>query len=210
MKHQALDHPLFPVILAVPDRERQLRGKDQVKFLSRYARHALQLSADRSAVPFASPDKDTEGVPRPADGIYWSITHKPEYVGAVVARVPIGIDLENIRPCSDNLFKMVGTANEWQLGGDDRTTLFYRYWTAKETVLKATGVGFKGLSKCRVTSVVDDYHLAIEFQDKRWHIEHCYFDRHIVSVLALKGGIEWTLLDAKQQSLAAERVDRSL
>ena len=206
MTHQALDEALFPVILAVPEQERQLRGKDQVVFLSHYARHALQLAADRSAVRLGSLDKDADGVPLPVNGVYWSITHKPQFVGAVVGRSPVGIDLESIRPCSDNLFKRVGNAHEWQLSNNDRTILFFRYWTAKETVLKATGVGFKGFSKCRVTAVPDDHHLTIDFQEQRWQIEHCFFDNHIASVLKLEGGVEWTLLDANQQPLDADLI----
>jgi 4'-phosphopantetheinyl transferase len=210
MTRQTLDNSLFPVVLAVPEQERQLRGRDQVVFLSRYARQALQVSADRSAVRLESLAKDADGVPLPTNGIYWSITHKPQFVGAVVARSPVGIDLESIRPCSDKLFEKVGNAYEWRLSNNDRTTLFYRYWTSKETVLKATGVGFKGLSKCRVTAVHDDHHLTIDFQEQQWHIEHCFFNDHIVSVLKLKGGVEWTLLNAQHQPMAAEMIRASL
>ena len=201
-----IDSPLFPVILAVPGRERRLRGRDQVVFLSRFARYALALSAERSQGTLGPLAKNADGVPQPVNGWHWSLTHKTDYVGAVVAREPIGIDLEMIRPCSDKLFKRVANTREWQLGDTDRTTLFFRYWTSKETVLKATGVGFKGLYKCRVESISDDHHLMIEFQQNHWPIEHCYFDGHIASVLKIADGITWTVLDETLRPLGAERV----
>lgn len=208
MKSPMPEPSVFPVILAVPAHERTLRGRDQVIFLSRYARYALELSANKSAVELKAPTKNADGVPQPTNGIFWSVTHKPDYVGAVVAGKRIGIDLENIRPCSDKLFKKVGQPYEWGLSNGNREALFFRYWTSKETVLKATGVGFKGLSKCRVASVQDDYHLEINFQDRPWPIEHCYFDGHIASVLAVNSAIQWTILDEALQPLAPENIKK--
>ncbi len=198
--------PIFPVILAVPAGERALRGRDQVTFLSRYARYALELSAGKSGVALTTLAKDAGGVPQPDKGVYWSITHKPDYVGAVVAGTRIGIDLEHIRPCSEKLFKRVGNAREWHLAEADKDELFFRYWTSKETVLKATGVGFKGISKCRVASVQNDHHLVVDFQNRPWQIEHCYFDGHIASVLKPSSIVEWTILNEALQPLAPELV----
>jgi len=200
--------PVFPVILAVPTHERTLRGRDQVTFLSRYARHALELSADKSGVVLQTLAKDAEGVPLPEKGVYWSVTHKPDYVGAVVAATRIGIDLEHIRPCSEKLFKRVGNAREWGLAEADQDELFFRYWTSKETVLKATGVGFKGISKCRVASVQNDHHLMVAYQNRQWQIEHCYFDGHIASVLKPNSRVTWTILDEALHPLAPELIRR--
>jgi 4'-phosphopantetheinyl transferase len=202
-------HIVCPVILAVPSKERRMRGKAQVDFLSRYARRALALSAAKSAVALGDLEKDTDGVPLPANGLYWSITHKPAYVGGVVAWTPIGMDVERVRPCSENLFKRVGDTREWSLAAADRDRVFFRYWTAKETVLKATGVGFKGFSRCRVAQVRDDYHLVIDFQNRQWNIEHCYFDGHIASVLSPNENVDWTILDDTLRPFAPERLKMS-
>ncbi len=198
--------PIFPVILAVPAHERRLRGRDQVTFLSSYARYALALSADKSAVALETLGKDADGVPQPEKGVYWSLTHKPDYVGAIAARVPVGIDLERIRRCSEKLFKRVANTRERHLTEADPDELFFRYWTSKETVLKATGVGFKGISKCRVASVQNDHHLVVDYQDRQWPIEHCYFDGHIASVLRPNRPVEWTILDGALQPLAPELI----
>jgi len=204
------DSAIYPVILAVPADKRELRGRDQVNFLSGYAREALALSAARSAVEWGTPVKDADGVPQPVDGVYWSLTHKPDYVGGVVARAPVGIDLEGIRPCSAKLIKRVGSDREWDLGDGDQETLFTRFWTSKETVLKASGVGFKGFSKCRVVSVPNDLHLVIDFQKHRWPIEHYYFDGYIASVLMVQEDIRWTILTADKQPWVPESAENRL
>ena len=100
--------------------------------------------------------KNADGVPLPSDGIYWSLTHKPKYVGAVVGSARVGIDLEKISSRSKALFKRTADEGEWALGDSPSWELFYRYWTSKEAVVKAVGSGIlKDLSECRVIEIID-------------------------------------------------------
>ena len=98
-------------------------------YLSRHARRALELSAAKSAVTLGQLTKDDRGVPQPVNGIFWSLSHKTQYVAAVVAPQPIGIDLEKIRPCSEALFRKTATDAEWALADRfaDRLGVFFRY-----------------------------------------------------------------------------------
>jgi 4'-phosphopantetheinyl transferase len=130
----------------------------------------------------------------PFDGNYWSLTHKPSYVGGVIASTRIGIDIEKIRPCSKGLFKKTAHDREWALSDTDPFELFYRYWTSKESVLKASGTGIRDLSKCRISRIMDDYNLIVDYDDKKWFIEHFLFDNHIASVVKNNLDVEWTLL----------------
>ena len=82
---------LYPVVLSVSDKHRNLERKEQVRFLSRHARRALQISADRTGVTLGVLLKNESGMPLPFNGINWSITHKPEYVAGVVSNHKIGI-----------------------------------------------------------------------------------------------------------------------
>ncbi|MBU4101004.1 MAG: hypothetical protein KKH20_06460 [Proteobacteria bacterium] len=91
---------IYPVILAVPEEIRQLTGKNRVLNLSKHARQALEISAQKSCIHLSDLLKDKNGAPLPFNGNYWSLTHKPDYVGGVVASTRIGIDIEKIRPCS--------------------------------------------------------------------------------------------------------------
>ena len=186
---------LYPVILSVPKKVADFMPRDRVTFLSKHARKALEQSAEKSGISGLEVQKNENGVPRPFNGTYWSLTHKSEYVGGVVSPQPIGIDIEKIQPCSRGLFKKTATDAEWSLVDpvSDDFTIFYRYWTSKEAVLKASTTGIRDLLKCRVLHIVDDHHLQIDYRDKRWHIEHFFFDDHIASIVQNDFTIEWTI-----------------
>ena len=187
------DALLFPVILSVPAQVGNYSPRDRVKYLSRHARKALQISAEKSGARIGELVKDDKGVPQPFDGIYWSISHKTDYVCGVVAPTPIGIDIERIRSFSEGLFRKTASPGEWGLMDmeNDAELAFFRFWTAKEAVLKATGVGIKDLLKCRVQQVLDENHLQIYYDGQDWLIEHVKFDRHLASMVQNRFEIEW-------------------
>jgi len=185
---------LYPVILRVAEKDRKLSGRQQVQNLSRLARSALKYSARKSDLTVREFLKNENGVPLPSDGIYWSVTHKPEYVAGVVALTDIGIDVEKIRPCSSGLFKRTADDQEWHLAPESPSfELFFRYWTAKEAVIKAVGTGLRDLLKCRVKRILDETHLIIAYGGTRWYIEHFFFDGHIASVAKNNFKTKWTV-----------------
>jgi 4'-phosphopantetheinyl transferase len=180
---------LYPVILPVPEEVRSYKPRDRVVFLSEHARKALALCARKSGIALTEYKKDPEGAPLPADGFHWS------YVGGVLSTQPVGIDIEKIQPCSAGLFRKTATEDEWALAeqSTDEFTIFYRYWTSKEAAVKASTIGIKDLLKCRIHQIVDDHHLEIKYLNKRWQIEHFFFDDHIASIVQNDFTIEWTL-----------------
>ncbi len=178
-----LSRCIYPVILAVPRQYRVQKGRQQVKMLSRLARQALEICADQSCVRLGNLAKNDQGAPEPFDGHYWSLTHKPRFVGAVISLQTTGIDIEEIKPISDAMFKRIAKDSEWQLSAQRSEKLFFRYWTAKEAVLKAEGLGMAGLSRCTIKQIRDQHHLEVVCQDKRYLIEHLYYNGHIASVV---------------------------
>ena len=109
---------LRAVILAVPETARTLPPRERVAFLSRHARKALQISAAESNLTIGAALKDRDGRPQPVKGVYWSLTHKPAYVGAIVARRRVGIDIETIvQRKTEALFNKVADSDEWALIG---------------------------------------------------------------------------------------------
>ena len=186
---------IHPVILAVPEEVGGYKPRDRVKFLSRHARLALEKSAEISGISIDRLEKDDNGVPLPFNGIYWSLTHKTQYVGGVVAPTPIGIDIERIRDCSRGLFAKTAGDREWALANLEKKSLltFFRYWTSKEALVKTSGSGLKDLLKCQVTRIIDDRHLIIRYIDREWLIEHFYFEHHIASITQDSYQIDWTL-----------------
>ena len=184
---------LHPVILAVPATVKDLKPKDRVTFLSRHARQALAISAEKSRITLGELVQDERNAPLPFNGTFWSITHKTEYVGGVVAPAPIGIDIEKIFTRANALYRKTASDAEWDLA-DRSVTTFFRYWTSKEAVIKAAGTGLKDLLKCRVIRIIDDRHLEIEYENQKWRIAHTYFKDHIASIVQNGFNISWTIL----------------
>ena len=195
-KSEIRNRVIFPVILSVPEKVADYKPRDRVTFLSRHARKATAASAQKSGISPGELKKDENGAPLPFEGTYWSITHKSEYVAGVVSPRPIGIDIEKILPCSRGLYKRTATKPEWSLSdqSQDDFTIFYRYWTAKEAVLKASTTGIKDLLKCRIEQIIDEHHLEINYLNKKWFVEHHFFNDHIASIVQNDARIVWTII----------------
>jgi 4'-phosphopantetheinyl transferase len=176
---------IYPVILSVPEKDRLLRGRDKVARLSALARHAVTLSAQHARIKIDALMKSPEGVPLPSNGYHWSLSHKSEFVAGVAADFPVGLDIEKIRPCAPRLFQIIAGDDEWGLEPSMNDRLFFRFWTAKEAVLKSVGLGLKGLSQCRVNRISGDRFMELTFGDQRFWVQHFYFNDHIGAVLAV-------------------------
>lgn len=68
----------------------------------------------------------------------------------------VGVDLERIRPgvevekLSERYFAPSEHASIMQLTEEQRAPRFFRYWVAKEAVLKAQGIGLQALHQCEI------------------------------------------------------------
>jgi 4'-phosphopantetheinyl transferase len=183
---------IYPVIMSVSEAHQRLNGRDKVKALSRLARSALMKSCEKSGLHLGRFPKNQKGVPLPVGGVHWSLTHKSDMVGGVAAALPVGMDLETIRPVSEALLAKVANEDEWKLVGGNRRNNFFRFWTAKEAVLKAVGKGMVGLSNCRVAAVVDDTHMLLTYHESRWPVVHFWFDDHVAALTARHFSVSWT------------------
>ena len=185
---------LHPVILPVTAANRGLTGPEKVRHLSARARQALALSAARSGVVLPRLPKDERGAPLPVNGVYWSLSHKSDYVAGVVGPDPVGIDLEEIRTFSEGVRRKIADEAEWALSKEDPQRRFFRFWTAKEAVLKAAGTGLSELSRCRVQSVPDGRRLILAYRGDQVTVAHFFFDQHVAAVVQNAHRIKWALL----------------
>jgi len=186
---------LYPVMMPVPEPEYKLSSKEKVDRLRTIARQALALSAEKSGITLGELKKDQDDIPIPFDGNYWALSHKPKFVAAVISRDIIGIDIEEISPRTPAMFPRLADEAEWGLCGKKDWHKFFRYWTAKEAILKALGVGVSGFRECRVTSITDNCHIVLDYRDRQYQVEQFYYSNHIVSVLQQNDIIEWSVVD---------------
>ena len=185
--------PLYPVILPVSGADQALVRGERVRALSRLARVAVTRSAALSGLKLGDFPKAGNGAPLPIDGVYWSLSHKNAVVGGVAAPVAVGIDLETVRPVSEAVMDRIATAAERRMAGGRTLDTFFRFWTAKEAVLKAVGIGFAGMSRCRVLDIMDDTRMLLAFDARRWPVEHHWFGGHVAAITAGDFTVAWSV-----------------
>lgn len=90
---------------------------------------------------------DAQGRSRAHAGLALSISHSGDWVACAVARGPVGIDIEGLRPRGD-LLTLAATVHSpaqcatlAELDGDAQLRRFYELWTLKEAWLKCRGSG---------------------------------------------------------------------
>jgi 4'-phosphopantetheinyl transferase len=185
---------LYPVILKVPETIRALKGKNKVAALSLFARESAKASGLESKLYVDRFNKDGQGVPKPSNGVYWSVSHKLDFVAGVVSTKKIGIDLEQIKEVSGSLFKrIVDSDEESYFRHQEKSIVFFRAFTAKEAVLKKTTIGMQGLSKVKIINIIDDKNLVAQYADKKYLVENFYFGGYLASVTKDNLDVQWTI-----------------
>ena len=76
-----------------------------------------------------------------AEHIYFNISHSHGVVALVLDEIPIGIDIEIIRPADHKLVDYISSKEEKEYIKDDKT--FFEIWTNKESLVKAVGTGIR-------------------------------------------------------------------
>ena len=129
------------------------------------------MAAARAGAPDGPWEQEEEGGrPLPKDGWHWSVTHDAHFVAAVVAQVPVGIDTEQITLRRREMIERILDGSERDLlEGNGEALAFTRAWCAKESVLKATGIGIGGLSRCKIRDR-DGSELSLCLDGKDWRV----------------------------------------
>jgi len=84
------------------------------------------------------------GKPYLPGGAFFNLSHSGDYVVLAVSAAEIGADAEQITPYSESVAQKCFTAAELKwLSQQDDDQAFFRLWTGKESVMKATGLGLQ-------------------------------------------------------------------
>lgn len=119
------------------------------------------------------------------DSRSFNLSHAGSYVVLGVAACEIGIDIEKITPYSDAVAKKCFTAEEqaW-LYHQGCKAAFYRLWTGKESIMKATGLGFQMPPESfHVLPVLDGEHFIA---GKTWHLRWFTLKGHEICAATAK------------------------
>lgn len=82
------------------------------------------------------------GKPYLNNGYHFNISHTKGMVGLLVGTMPVGLDIEIIKPIENYYeFSEVLTTTELDIIARSGLQTFFRFWTAKEAILKLTGDG---------------------------------------------------------------------
>ena len=148
---------------------RFIRQQDHVRFvlahgglravLSRclgIAPGAIEISRSEAGKPFVT------GKLRGQPAITFNMSHAHGRALIAVSKgQEVGVDLERIRvdvevaKLSERYFSPSEHTAIMQSAQEQRATRFFRYWVAKEAVLKAQGIGLRALSQCEILMGAD-------------------------------------------------------
>lgn len=102
--------------------------------------------------------------------IHFNISHSDNWVICAISDLPIGVDIELIRGFSheilENVLSPLELAHYHSTPYGQREKLFFTYWAAKESYLKALGLGLNVPLK------------SIEFQSSNAQWAHTYDHRN--------------------------------
>ena len=112
-----------------------------------------------------------------SEDVNFNISHSKGAVVFVKDKIPIGIDIEKIRPVEDSLIDYISSKEEREyIKGDIN---FYEIWTNKESLTKAIGTGIK-------TKIKDIPGLPINgkktYQEKEYYSKTIKYKDYIISV----------------------------
>ncbi|MEO6306276.1 MAG: 4'-phosphopantetheinyl transferase superfamily protein [Nitrospiraceae bacterium] len=123
---------------------------------------------------------------------------------AVSTGQEVGVDLERIRSdveaakLSERFFAPFEHAAIIQLRQKQRIARFFRYWVAKEAVLKAQGIGLLGLSQCEILLGADGLSAEVLAPagsplQNNWRVRLLSCDEGWEAAVAAQGG-DWKIV----------------
>ncbi len=114
-----------------------------------------------------------------ADGPCFNLSHSGDFVILGVSEHIVGVDIERIAPYDRRVAARCYTQDEllW-LESQENDSAFYKLWTAKESIMKATGQGFRMPPESfSVLPVADGAHTV---QGEAWYLRWCSLPDHMI------------------------------
>ncbi len=122
------------------------------------------------------------GRPSLSENFDFNISHAGHYVVCAMAKgIRLGVDIEEVLDTDFEDYKRVMTQQQWHeiKSADDPTNEFFRYWTIKESVIKADSRG--------MTIPLLDIHIfngIVSYDGQSWYLSEFFLDENYRSCLA--------------------------
>ena len=125
--------------------------------------------------------------------IDFNISHSNQWIVCVISKsCKIGIDIEEMLPIDINIAKEFLAKDEWEYLHNyegKKINAFYRFWTLKESLVKAIGTGINESIKEINFKKLDNENniLKKEVNNDMWHFYQCTFkDNYALSLASDK------------------------
>ena len=159
---------------------------------------AIELDRSEAGKPFVR--KEWRG----QSAITFNMSHAHGRMLIAVSKgQEVGVDLERIRSdvevakLSKRYFAPSEQASIMELAQEQRAPRFFRYWVAKEAVLKAQGIGLRALSQCEIIMEVDGVGAEVLVPagsplQNNWRVRLLSCDEGWEAAIAAQGG-DWAV-----------------
>ncbi|MDR3013210.1 MAG: 4'-phosphopantetheinyl transferase superfamily protein [Chitinispirillales bacterium] len=120
------------------------------------------------------------GRPRLKNGNgYFNISHSGNYAILATADDEVGVDIEVIAPYDEAVINRCFTPEECEwMRREENDEAFFRLWTAKESIMKATGLGFSLPPESFSVLPIDASEHRIV--GKSWFLDWMIYDGHVI------------------------------
>lgn len=112
-----------------------------------------------------------------SENCFFNIAHSHGVVVFVKDIVPIGIDIEKIRPIKQDLIEFISSFEEKEYIKDEKT--FFEIWTSKEAISKAIGTGLKGDIKDIPSLPIN---CVKHYLNKDYFVKTILHDEYVISI----------------------------
>lgn len=132
------------------------------------------------------PQKGPWGKPYIPHAPQFNLSHSGSYVVLAVSGHSVGVDIEQHRPFDLRVARRCFTPDElrWLTAHTDPVRAFYILWTAKECIMKATGLGFH--MPPETFAVCPDISRGCDSTGQKWHLAWTALAEHTVCTACAK------------------------
>ncbi len=121
------------------------------------------------------------GRPHVSGSLDFNISHSGDYIICGIGnKIRLGVDIEEIKQVDFSDFENVMTEKEWKLikNANNPLKTFFKYWTIKESIIKADG---RGLTIPLNDIIIKD---KVAYYEGRWHLKELDVDEKYCVSLA--------------------------